>query len=391
MTPVQVRLSGTNIIRAADHNQRTILQAILVHKTITRIALARMTGLTPPAVANIVKRLLDEKLIEEEGLLRQGRGQPGKLLQINPHGRFSIGVNIDRDHISLLLVNFLGEIVASRSLDLPFALPADVRAYWQAEVEAMVRDAGADVSRLIGIGIAMPDDLGAIYLPGAPEDYRAWQDTDVPALFATPFDLPTFVENDAAAAALGELRFGLGPKVSSALYILISSGLGGGLLVDGHSMRGATGRSGEIGLIPLADGKRVQDYVSLSALKAHLGQSGHTLDELEGAAEDSAVMRAYDVWLAGAVERLTSPLVAVNCLLNPACILIGARLPHACVHRLTRALEQALDAVTPTLPSRAPIMRALLSDNAPAIGAAILPFHHFLLPNTEALWKEEEA
>jgi predicted NBD/HSP70 family sugar kinase len=51
----------------------------------------------------------------------------------------------------------------------------------------------------------------------------------------------------AFAAALGEQQFGSGMGMSSALYILISFGLGGGLLIDGHYLRGAAGRSGEIG------------------------------------------------------------------------------------------------------------------------------------------------
>lgn len=391
MPDVRVRLSGTNIVRAADHNQRTVLHAVLVHKAITRVALAKLTGLTAPAVANIVKRLLDDGLIEEVGRLRgSGRGQPGKLLQINPRGRFSIGVNIDRDHISLLLVNVLGDPLATRHLDVPFALPDDVRRYWEAEAEGLMAEADVDAALLIGIGVAMPDDLGQIYLPGLPPGYEAWQNIDIPGLFAKPFGVPVFIENDATAAALGEMRFGSGPELTSALYILITSGLGGSLLIDGHAVRGDTGRSGEIGLIPLPDGTRVQDHVSLSALKEQLGREELTLADLDDLDRSERAMTVFDTWLDGAVERLTAPLIAANCMLNPGSILIGARLPGTLVDRLAEALEQALDAVRPTLPSRAAVRRAQLSDNAPTIGAAILPFHHFLLPINDTLWKDEE-
>ncbi|MEC8034515.1 MAG: hypothetical protein VX205_05910 [Pseudomonadota bacterium] len=59
-TSHQPRLSGTNLERAADHNQRITLHAIRVGGMLTRVELARITGLTAPAIANITKRLLQD-------------------------------------------------------------------------------------------------------------------------------------------------------------------------------------------------------------------------------------------------------------------------------------------------------------------------------------------
>lgn len=390
MSKVKVRLSGTNLLRAADHNQRTTLHAIRVHKSITRVALARITGLTAPAVANIAKRLLDENLVIEAGRLRQGRGQPGKVLQINPNARFSFGVNIDRDHVSIVLVNFVGEVVARRYLDSPFALPAQVQSFWHQHALAMITESGVEIDRLIGIGVAIPDDLGRIRIAGAPPAYVAWNETDAAELFVQPFSIPVFLENDAAAAALGEQQFGCGPELSSALYILLSSGLGGGLLIEGHYVRGATGRSGEIGLIPVPGrDELVQDHVSIAGLAKLLGQAGLGLVDLTRIDEDSTVQKVWQIWLDGAVDRLVPSLVAVNCLINPAGIVISARLPSACTDQLASALYDALSRIDPPLPANAPIRRAVLSDDAPAIGAAILPFSDTLLPQADTLWKDD--
>src|ERR671931_1063522 len=90
--------SGTNLERAGDHNQRVTLHAIRVNGPITRTDLADITGLTPPAIANITRRLLNDQLIMVAGRRRGGRGQPATKLVINPDSRFSIGINIDRDH-----------------------------------------------------------------------------------------------------------------------------------------------------------------------------------------------------------------------------------------------------------------------------------------------------
>jgi predicted NBD/HSP70 family sugar kinase len=100
------------------------------------------------------------------------------------------------------------------------------------------------------------------------------------------------------------------------------------------------------------------------------------------------VLAAFDRWLVGAVERLVPPLAAANCLFNPAGVVIGSRLPTALVQRLAEALDRALRSLEPRLPACAPIRCAALAGNAAAIGAALLPFGHILLPRLDTLWKD---
>jgi hypothetical protein len=69
-------LSGTNLTRAGDHNQRVTLHAVRVGGPVTRSELASKTGLTPPAIANITNRLLKHQLILKAGRFHGARGQP---------------------------------------------------------------------------------------------------------------------------------------------------------------------------------------------------------------------------------------------------------------------------------------------------------------------------
>src|ERR1700704_741962 len=86
-------LSGTNLKRAGDHNQRVTLHAIRVSGPVTRADLARMTGLTAAAIANITKRLLKERMILAAGTMRGMRGQPATKLVINPDSCYAVGLN----------------------------------------------------------------------------------------------------------------------------------------------------------------------------------------------------------------------------------------------------------------------------------------------------------
>jgi len=131
-------LSGANLERVGDHNQRVILQAIRVNGPITRVTLAQITGLTPPAVANITKRLLDDGLILEAGRVQGARGQPAMNLTINPDGCLSIGVNIDRDHITVVMLDLLGAVRARASKEIEFPLPADVAKFCKAQIHKML-------------------------------------------------------------------------------------------------------------------------------------------------------------------------------------------------------------------------------------------------------------
>lgn len=386
-----IRLSGTNLERAADHNQRITLHAIRVRKTTTRVELARLTGLTAPAIANITKRLIADDLVHEAGQVRHGRGQPAIKLELNPNACFSIGVNIDRDHIAIAIVNFVGETIARRSIDIDFALPSDVQKFYRHSISEMVDDAAIAISRLVGIGVAAPDDLGSIELAGRTQQYAEWDKTDIAALFAEPYNLPVFIENDAAAAAMGEQQLGSGHDYDSAFYILISWGLGGGFFADGNYVRGASGRSGEIGFLNCrgdnGQPEQIQKWVSLSGLSNHLEANGQKLTSLFADEHSAAFDMLVDEWIDVAVGKLFDAMIAINCLLNPAAILLGGRLPKKYLARLESKLNAYLQTHAQHIPALCPVKLANLSEDAPTVGAAILPFSHYLLPKSATLWK----
>jgi predicted NBD/HSP70 family sugar kinase len=390
-------LSGTNLERAGDYNQRVVLQAIRLHAPITRAELARTTGLTAPAVANITRRLIQLGLVAEAGKRRGGRGQPATRLVLHPDAAFSLGVNIDRDHISLAILDLQGRVRARATREGGLGAPGETAAQAADMLPDLLLQAGAQAGALIGMGIALPDALAQTELPDQ-HPHRDWAEVDAGALLAealapmTGAPLPAIVENDAAAAARGELQFGLGLRYASFFYVLISSGLGGGLVVDGEYFRGANGRSGEIGFLPIASSctpaRTLQEAVSLSALFAWLGERGVGVSAPDALlALGAGGRRELEAWLDMAAELLTEPLLAVSWLVNPAAILIGGRLPAPLVEGLASRLTENLRRRAPDAPVLAPVSRAAMAEDAPAVGAAILPFMAKLLPSRSSLLK----
>jgi predicted NBD/HSP70 family sugar kinase len=385
-------LSGTNLERAGDHNQRVTLHAIRVAGPVTRSDLALTTGLTAAAIAIITNRLLRQRLILTAGRIRGARGQPATKLVINPDGCYSIGLNVDRDHITLVVVDFTGRVRARSSREVKFALPEQVQSFFRRSAGRLLSKSRIDPSKLVGIGVAFPDDIQRAALPEQPPEYALWGSVDVKQLLSSVLPVPIFVENDAAAAAMGEMQFGLGQQYQSFFYVLITAALGGGMVIDGHYFRGATGRSGELGLIPRRDAKgetrQLQHIVSLSALYDCLAAQGYRVASPRGLMHlDEPARRIVDAWIETSVDALEDVLLAINYLINPEEILIGGRLPAALVDRLASRLNERIHTHIATMPSLARIRRAAMSDDAPAVGAAILPFSDRFLPTRFALMK----
>lgn len=381
-------LSGTNLERAGDYNQRTVLQAVRLRGETTRQVLVRETGLTAPTIANITNRLIEAGLIQLVGRVHGGRGQPALRLQIVPDGAFGIGLNIDRDHLTLVAMDLAGTVRARVVRDQAFAMPDDVLAFVRAELPGLLDRGGVAGAQVIGVGVAMPDDLGRIVLPHRPDDYGIWSAVDLAQLLAPLVPWPIHVDNDAAAAALGEAQHGGAQHLPSFFYLLITAGLGGALVVDRNYHRGANGRSGEIGLMPdlaaARPGAVVQDVVSMSALWQRLEDAGLPDLPRDGLdRDDPAVAAVIDGWIADAARALSGPLIATACLIDPDAILIGGRLPMPLIEQLAAALEQALAAAP--LPAHPPILPAAMAEDASAIGAAMLPFLDRLLPSDAVL------
>ena len=386
-------LSGTNLERAGDHNQRVTLQAVrAAGSPITRAEIADLTGLTAPAIANITKRLLNDGMILKAGRHIGGRGQPATKLVVNPDGAFSIGLNIDRDHIAIIALDFVGNVRFRVCREVHFAMPQDVIAFFREQVGRLIAEKAIDIERLIGIGIGIPDDLGRIPVSNRPDAYRIWSEIDVAELFAEVLPVPVYVENDAAAASIGEMQFGHGLQHRSFTYTIISAGLGGGLVIDGHYYRGANGRSGEIGFLPVHDEEGqphiLEDLVSLFSLYDYMRKAGFdvsTPEDLE-ALTDAGQFRV-EAWLDRAADQLVNAFLVMSCAIDPEAHFIGGRLPAMFIEQLCLRLNERLDAFGDRIRHIAPIKRAALAVDAAARGAGILPFNDRFLPIREALKK----
>jgi len=108
--------------------------------------------------------------------------------------------------------------------------------------------AGARVADLRGVGIASPGTVDVTRgVVSEASQLPDWHDVPLVEIMSRRLGVDVCLENDASAAALGEHRFGAGRGTRHMLYITVSTGVGGGIIIEGELYRGASGAAGELG------------------------------------------------------------------------------------------------------------------------------------------------
>ncbi|MFA4967693.1 MAG: ROK family protein [Candidatus Margulisiibacteriota bacterium] len=112
-------------------------------------------------------------------------------------------------------------------------------------IETLARSIKGKISK-IGIGVPGPIDFhtGIVI---EPPNLPGWKKVNLKSEISKKFNVPIFIDNDANCAALGEALFGAGQKARNFIYITVSTGIGGGIIIDRKVYHGANGSAGEFG------------------------------------------------------------------------------------------------------------------------------------------------
>lgn len=175
--------------------------------------------------------------------------------------RYFIGIDLGGTKISTALVDSGGKILASdyretnaNAVDGP---PAVIERMLGAARQVMT-GAGVRPAQVAAVGVGAPGPLdieaGILILP---PNLPGWFRVPLKQQIEDGLQIATFLENDANAAGLGEHRFGAGRGVQHMIYVTVSTGIGGGLILDGKLYHGSSGAAGEIGHMTIKpDGPR---------------------------------------------------------------------------------------------------------------------------------------
>ena len=294
---------GANLPAIGGYNRSVVLDAVRREPDgLSRTEIAERTGLSPQAVTNVSRRLLEAGLIRESGTVISGPGKPRTMLQLEAQGRYAVGVHVDPAVVTYVLLDLRGAVVAHSRTPTPSAIrPDDVVDLVARSVDELVAGSGVDRARLLGVGIASPGPIdvetGVVLDPPM---LPLWRHVTLRRSLSEATGLPVLLEKDVTAAAVAELWFSSGDERRDFAFVYYGTGFGTGLVVGRDVVRGSSANAGDSGHITVDRvGRRcvcgrigcVGELVSPHALTRQAVERG-VLTEADVPAEVLAAARA---------------------------------------------------------------------------------------------------
>jgi glucokinase len=225
-----------------------------------------------------------------------------------------------------------------------------------------------------------------------PPHLPGWIDVPIGPLAADAFGVPFVLQNDATVAAIAEYRFGAGRGTSTMLYLTVSTGVGGGAIINGSPHRGAAGNGGEFGHITVHRGGRlcscgrrgcVEAYASGTSIaqrarEALAGGASSTMAALPTltAADVSAAAAAGDplavlVWTE-TVDLLGAAVTDLVNVFEPDLVILGGGVTRSGAMLIDPIRDLVGREAMPPAARAAGVVRAELGDLVSVVGAGTI-------------------
>lgn len=236
------------------------LRALHASGAVTRSDLGVVTGLNRSTVATIVNDLVAAGMVEEGAGSSGSVGRPSLVVRTVPDSVAVIGWDIRADSSTAIVEGLGGQILHRwtkshrRGSTDPYEVAARVVAG-----SSQIAEELPDHVMLVGVGCAMPGVIDPGGDPPRSTIHRApslgWVDTPFGTIVSEAMreqfgsEVPVVLGNDANLGAMAEWTRGAGRKSRVMVFVSGDVGIGGGVIVDGEPLTGASGFAGEIGHI----------------------------------------------------------------------------------------------------------------------------------------------
>ncbi|MGW3966806.1 ROK family protein [Amycolatopsis sp. NPDC005003] len=233
----------------------TVFATVLTEGPVSRVDVARRTGLSSAAVTKAARPFIDAGYLEElasGGRTTPGAGRPASPLAVRPDREYFAGVKITGDDLIGVVADLRADVRATARRALPGHDVEHVVRALAGLVEALLT--GDLRERAYCLGVAVSGDVDRVSGVVRYSPFLGWRDVPLAALLEEVTGLTVTLENDVKALAVAEQWFGEGVGTSSFALVTVGTGIGGALVVNGDLVRGAHGVAGEIGHVPVAGG-----------------------------------------------------------------------------------------------------------------------------------------
>lgn len=368
-----------------EANQRRVLRAVRIAGSLTQAEIARSTGLSAATVSNIVRELNEIGAVAVTPTSSGGRR--ARSVALARSAGVAVGIDFGHSHLRVAVCDLAHKVLAER------VIPMDVDAsatHGLSQAQQLVDDllvqARFERQAVVGVGLGLPGPIDAATgAVGSATILPGWVGVAPGRQMRERLGLPVLVDNDANLGALGEFVWGEGKGLTDLAYIKVATGVGAGLIIDGHIYRGSGGTAGEIGHITIDESGRVCRCGNRGCLETFTA-APFLLELLRGSHGPSltisqviAMAEAGDVGCARVIAdagRHIGVAVANLCnLLNPQRVVVGGDLAAAGPLLLEPLGATVRRYAIPSAARTLSVRTGVLGERAAVLGALALVLH----------------
>ena len=225
-------------------NDEQIMNVIRRQGLISRVEIAKLTGLTPPTVTNITTKLLEWGLILEDSIGESSGGRRPLLLKVNPSIAQVIIIHIRSEKMIGYLVDPEFRVQYTDNKKIKGLKKEEVLELMLNMIINCQQAATAPVPA-VGVVVRGPVRIRegiSVFAPNI-----GWKNVPLKTIIEEKLGLTAFVENDAKALINGEYYYGSLKDADSMILLKVSHGIGAGIMFNGRLYRGVNGSAGEVG------------------------------------------------------------------------------------------------------------------------------------------------
>jgi predicted NBD/HSP70 family sugar kinase len=375
--------AGVHSLVRRTHEER-VLGVLREHGVLSRGEIADLVGLSRTTISEITGNLLARGaivVVDTDAASREGSGRPAERLALDPASGQYMGIDFGHRRVQIAVADASHDVIAADSEAYGDPSTWDERlgsAF--ALIDRITVGSGMHLSALQGIGIGVLGPYPTMPLVRPKEGWgRSESARGIDAVFADRFGARVIVDNNTRFAALAEAISESGAAVQDLLYVRLSDGVGGGLVVGGRLVTGSAGLAGEFGHITAVPGGRgcrcgkqgcVETVASVPAILAEIRARGVDVETLDDLGREAARSQpVVDEVLREAGAAVGRTLGAAAMAVNPASIVIGGEITGiapAIVEHIASTLRYELSCVAEAMPT---VKASERPDFAGAIGA----------------------
>jgi predicted NBD/HSP70 family sugar kinase len=367
-----------------QRNRLRIIDVLRRSGSASRVDIVRDTGLSRTTVSKLVGELQAEGLVVERangGATANAVGRPPVALTLNPAAGAVVGIDFGHDLVRVAVADLSGTVLAEARRDIDVDSQAehaiDLAA---AMVDEQLAGLQLDLDRTVGIGVAVSAPiLRDTDDPGATSILPGWGPFAPGGELERRLGRPVLMGNDANLGALAEVRHGAGRGARNVVYVMMSGGIGAGLILDGALFSGHSGLTGELGHVVIDPTGRIcrcgnRGCLETVASAAALLEALRPLHGPEITLQDAvALAREGDAGcrrLFADAGRTVGRAVGSICnIVNPELVIVGGEMSVVGDVLVDAVAEGIALATIPAIRRDAQVVAASLGERAEVLGA----------------------